>query len=505
MNIAARNIMSMNPRQLHDRILAAAQSGDLTFDLMPIEMDGGLTILAMADALKLNGIRVAMSAELSQRVADELGMMLPTAKLADVMFRASRLRLGPFPRRIPPAGSESAAAIAHNSDLEQARMGRQGMVSGWKHWILSPRIAELKAVNYGWHIETSDARWRQLKLHRSASDIGLRVIQPVAAVHSVHHVDYSQLAQFVSRRGWLNGREVDLAEVLGNPDQAKLISHVGVTPARYGVGQPPQADERHEREGPADTVPPSCPRVTNPGERGPGVEVWQRRLVADGYGSFLDGHGGADGIHGNATERATSSWFADRGLDRGRSVCSPDSGPLIAAEIKAANFTRADRDAVKWCVLHSTENTPAAGVARRVAEYFAGKNGPAPRSSAHYVIGNDEAIACLNETQIAWAAPGANSLGCQYEIVGRALKTDWRKECGPALQRAVLLVARSCRRWNVPVRFVDADALRRGDAGITTHFEVSAAFRKSSHVDPGGKNNVNFPLSWFIEQVRRAI
>ena len=493
--VSGDRLVGLSQEQTDAAIIQAAQAGELEHFWQPLELDD-LVLLFTPDALKLDGLRVPMSARVAQLVADELGAMLPTAKLADRMFRASNLRLGPFPR---PVSSSLEVARQHDADLEKARAGRQGVVSGWKHWILSPRIAELKAVNYGWLVETGEPYFQGIKLHPSATDPALKAIQPESAVHSLDHRDYSQLTQLVSRRAWLKGREVDLADLLTDPARAKLISR-GVMPARYAVELPEDL-----RPDDTDPEPPSCPRVTSPGERGGDVVKWQSRLVVDGYGSFLSGHGGTDGIHGGATERATVSWFADRGLDRSRSLCEPEAGPLVADEIRAANYTRANRSEVKWCVLHSTENTPAAGVARNVAEWFAGRQGAAPRASAHYCIGNDEAIACVPENDVSWAAPGANRYGINFEIVGRALSSDWITDCDPALQRAALLVARSCRRWNVPTVFVDADGLKRGERGITTHFEVSRAWRKSTHVDPGGPGNKNFPLSWFLEQVRKAI
>lgn len=490
----------MSAAELEARILAAASADELEYWFTPLDLDGDLVVLVTADAIKLDGVRVPMSAGTAQLVADQLGAMLPTAMLADMMFLASRVRLGPFPR---PVSAAAAAAAAHNDDLEKARAGRQGIIAGWKHWILSPRIAELRAVNYGWHVETDATHFRGIKLHPSATAPGVKVIQPVSAVHALSHQDYSQLTQLVSRRAWLRGREVDLVDVLSDPRRAKLISHLGVMPARYAVTAPPEP-EPAEKAAPY-TVSPKCPRITSPGERGPDAKAWQEQLVLDGYGSFIEGHGGVDGIHGEASEKATRAWFADRGLDRRRSICEPDTGQLVAEHIQAANYTRAGRDKVKWCVLHSTENTPAPGVAHNVAEWFAGQQGAAPRASAHYIIGDDEAISCVDEADVSWAAPGANRYGVNFELVGRALSTDWTGSSSPTLKRAAPLVARSCRRWGVPVVFVDAAGLKRGDEGITTHFEVSRAWRKSTHVDPGGVDNANFPILWFVEQVRRAM
>ena len=62
------------------------------------------------------------------------------------------------------------------------------------------------------------------------------------------------------------------------------------------------------------------------------------------------------------------------------------------------------------------------------------------------------------------------------------------------------LTADICLRRRIPIVFVDRDGLSSGLRGITTHNEVTHAFRKSTHTDPGK----NFPMDWYLEMVREA-
>lgn len=233
------------------------------------------------------------------------------------------------------------------------------------------------------------------------------------------------------------------------------------------------------------------PARTKPGQRGEDVRAWQETLKAAG----LD-VGAIDGIHGTKTEAASVAYEAARA-----------PRPAVI-DIQARNYTLAGRTRVDWIVLHSTENAIRPGTARNVATWFGSAN--APRASAHYVVGPDELIRCVPEADVAWAAPGANRQGIQLELVGQAARTDWLLEgdadnCGAAvLRRAAELVAELCRRWNIPIERLDADALRAGKRGITTHASVGVAFKQSDHVDPGMPNDRRWPWEAFLALVRSA-
>ena len=68
------------------------------------------------------------------------------------------------------------------------------------------------------------------------------------------------------------------------------------------------------------------------------------------------------------------------------------------------------------------------------------------------------------------------------------------------LARAATLIADVCRRRRIPVRWLVAGDLVAGRRGITGHSEVSAAYGKSDHWDPGP----GFPVERFLDRVRRA-
>ena len=316
------------------------------------------------------------------------------------------------------------------------------------------------------------------------------MIQGFADAHSIHHADYSQQCRIMKRAAMLDGERIDLAELITGPDAA-LISHEGALP---GFRHP-----RVERQAFDPSEPNSVPRITYLGERGDDVVAWQSQLIADGLGDVLNPPHKADGIHGPATERATELW-----LERNSGSREVSPSPLITGHIQSTNYRKANRSSVKWIVLHSTES--ATNAAKAVASWF-GSGANAPMASCHYVVDTTSAYSCVDEADVSFCAPGANREGIQVELCGHAMKTNWLEKCGSTLERAAEIVARACRRWDVPVREVKAAEMMRGERGICTHAEVTKGVGtgRTTHVDPGGPNGENWPMDEFLALVRNKM
>lgn len=172
--------------------------------------------------------------------------------------------------------------------------------------------------------------------------------------------------------------------------------------------------------------------------------------------------------------------------------------PFIPAKYRAV----AEDRKIDLVVLHSMESSEKPGTARQVALWF--KHDVPRPASAHYCVDADEVVQCVVEDFVAYGAPGANSNGIHIEFAGRAVQTgqEWLDHYSRAmLIRGVELVADICWRRKIPGVFVDAAGLIRGDRGITTHAEVTKAFKKSTHWDPGP----NFPMSWFVGRVASVL
>jgi hypothetical protein len=110
----------------------------------------------------------------------------------------------------------------------------------------------------------------------------------------------------------------------------------------------------------------------------------------------------------------------------------------------------------------------------------------------------------VRDQDVGWHAPGANHDGIGIEHAGRAAQTgrDWSDAYSTSmLDRSATLVAELCRRYEIPVTWLDAVELKAGKRGITTHKAVTDAFKRGSHWDPGQ----GFPVERYLALVRAAL
>lgn len=147
---------------------------------------------------------------------------------------------------------------------------------------------------------------------------------------------------------------------------------------------------------------------------------------------------------------------------------------------------------IKHIVMHSTEGSTA----RAAASWF---QNPLSKGSAHICVDDTTCYRTLEDSDIPWGAKGANYSGFHIEQAGFAKWTTyiWSKTHRKTLNRAAFKAALHCKRYGIPIRFVKADGLKLGVAGITTHVECTIAFG-GSHTDPG----VGWPRTLFMGLVR---
>jgi N-acetyl-anhydromuramyl-L-alanine amidase AmpD len=183
--------------------------------------------------------------------------------------------------------------------------------------------------------------------------------------------------------------------------------------------------------------------------------------------------------------------------------------------VQARNYTKASRPdaSLHWLVLHTMEAAEKGTTAEACAEYF---RTTTRQASAHYCIDVDSVVQCVSLHDIAWAAPGANRNGVHLEHAGYAKQSpaEWADAYSSAmLARSAKLGGSLVQRLSLPVQFIDRDKLRAArkliDAGkacpnelrgITTHNEVSQAFKQSTHYDPGAA----FPMQAYLTLVKEA-
>lgn len=222
-----------------EKILECVRTGHATYSFSKItsETNGHTAeFQVFEDALKVDGVRVNVSANTQQQIADLLRCIMPTAKLYDLMWDQCKHRTSPFPR---PITSTTKAMIEHSQDIDEA-LAEMNFPEGLKStvgktWIIDNSLAVKpgKACNYGWHYGT-DSNYKGIKgnvnasLMKSPKGLYWRMIQSRGWHHDISHVDYSQICILVSRQCWVDGVEMDILDVLQDPDLASLVNHDGV-------------------------------------------------------------------------------------------------------------------------------------------------------------------------------------------------------------------------------------------------------------------------------------
>lgn len=204
------------------------------------------------------------------------------------------------------------------------------------------------------------------------------------------------------------------------------------------------------------------------------------------------------------------SWFGPQTkaamLELGRRLTAPTAATprdsVVPVMIRARHFTRAGRDRVLWVVVHVMQTGEGPKTARSVAGGFAAEN--ARQASAHYCVDALETIQCVDEVDVAWHAPGANRLGIGVEHAGRSEQSaaQWADEYSSRmLERSAALVARICKRWDIPVQRVGPSDLIAGRPGICGHHDCTLAWpeKSSGHWDPGP----NFPWGEYLGRVAK--
>ncbi len=167
--------------------------------------------------------------------------------------------------------------------------------------------------------------------------------------------------------------------------------------------------------------------------------------------------------------------------------------------LQAAHYTPVGGRVVDVVVIHTMEAPEKGSTAESVAAYFRTTD---RKVSAHYCIDSDSVVQCVREGDVAWCAPGANHNGIHLEHAGYARQTaaEWRDGYTLAmLARSARLAAHVCGRHRLPITWLHPADLLAGRRGITSHNNVSEAFRRSTHWDPGPA----FPIDAYLVQVQR--
>ncbi len=170
---------------------------------------------------------IPLTPSTAQYLANQLDCSLPTKKIVDIINANTEIKLHPQP--IPPSDRMTTVAVfSQHTDsvkqqISQLGMDRSGnnIIGGHKKDVIisnkiysSDRNYE-RVVIYGWHFSENHP------------------IQPVHNGHTAQYADYSHGIRFIANVAFINGDSIQVAEILEDPDLAKLLSSEGVIKKPY--------------------------------------------------------------------------------------------------------------------------------------------------------------------------------------------------------------------------------------------------------------------------------
>lgn len=181
------------------------------------------TIYVAADALQVmdgdEAVRINVTPRTAQRIADALEAILPTPRICDLVWEQADVRIPPSFQAANATMAHTSRMLQHHRAVEAKVAGRTGLIENvGKHWVITERLTEEqdRAANYGWYDHAAPTL-------RGAH----RIWQNVGLAHNLEHVDYSQVLRLVRRTCEVDGEEMDITDVLADPDLAGLVSDEG--------------------------------------------------------------------------------------------------------------------------------------------------------------------------------------------------------------------------------------------------------------------------------------
>lgn len=193
--------------------------------LVPVTMQGTLpdgrraavTLCVMPDYLAVGSdhdfVRIPLGLPAANRLAERFDMILPTARMVDAIHAQARVRLAPSPMTPGAQMASTGYLVTHNNTVEAQRRATGAalgaLVSGHKKdLVLTNRLTRVagRVAIYGWHRGNGQP------------------IQPLSTVHGATYADYSHGVRLISRTAFVNGRPVDLHELLADHRYAGILS-----------------------------------------------------------------------------------------------------------------------------------------------------------------------------------------------------------------------------------------------------------------------------------------
>jgi hypothetical protein len=164
-------------------------------------------------------VRMPMTPQTAQLIADRFECTLPTRKMVDAIDEQAELKLAPHPMT---EAREAVATFAEHHQIIEKQRGDKPLglltIGIKKDIVLTPRIFEKpqRLAIYGWRQPSG------------------QLIQPLTIIHWNQYVDYSHGVRLVRDTLDVDGKKVKIAELFADPNRCGIVSDEGpMQPPRY--------------------------------------------------------------------------------------------------------------------------------------------------------------------------------------------------------------------------------------------------------------------------------
>ncbi len=191
--------------------LGRFSSGEFTMpphlgQLRPVRM-GNVTICVMPDYISVgsdsSNTRLPLGQNGAIELARETGFMLPTTAMVDAIYQQADIRLTYDPRN-PTGEMTYTHYFMDHDDMVDTRLSRHGyrpgqLIAGHKKDVVLEGLVESTLSYYGWNYANGS------------------IVQPYReSSHGNQYSDYSHGVRFVSQVAFVDGRPVDLREIVND-------------------------------------------------------------------------------------------------------------------------------------------------------------------------------------------------------------------------------------------------------------------------------------------------
>lgn len=180
---------------------------------------------ALAIGVPGDSLRVSVKFPTAQRIADEIGATMLTPHVSNLIAKQASVKPAPRPQQAWVADDTMAKTKRlkeYDAIIDSVvPADAQGLIANeGKNWVITKRNwtdpdlnKRHNGANHGWYISS-----------------GKGLIQDRGLVHNLDHVDYSQLLVLMAPIIEVDGQPMHVANVLGSPEFAPLLSDEGTLP-----------------------------------------------------------------------------------------------------------------------------------------------------------------------------------------------------------------------------------------------------------------------------------